>query len=125
METGLSLIAIQSELLGYERRGPVNDDIAKVQVSRRGTPGYGPEELQEYEVPYIPGWTVLDALNYIYRELDGTLGYRFHCRAGVCVGCLIELNGKNILACKAHLERAMTIRPPKQKDSVRDLITDI
>jgi succinate dehydrogenase/fumarate reductase-like Fe-S protein len=103
----------------------LNKDIARVQIYRQGTPGYQPEELQEYEVPFNPGWTVLDVLNYIYRELDGTLGYRFHCRSGVCVGCLIELNGNNILACKCLMEREMTIRPPQGKRCVRDLITDI
>ena len=50
---------------------------------------YRPEEdaapvLQSYEVPYRKEWVVLDALNYIKDNLDGTLSYRWSCRMGVC-----------------------------------------
>ena len=32
---------------------------------------------QTYEVPFRRDWVVLDALNYIKGELDGTLTYRW------------------------------------------------
>ena len=50
---------------------------------------YRPEQeaepaAQEYEVPYRKDWVVLDALNYIKDNLDGSLSYRWSCRMGVC-----------------------------------------
>ena len=50
---------------------------------------YDPESsekpfMQVYEVPMLkPGMKLLDALNYIKWELDGTLTYRRSCREGI------------------------------------------
>ena len=48
---------------------------------------YRPEEedeptFQSYEVPYHEDWVVLDALNHIKDQMDGTLTYRWSCRRG-------------------------------------------
>ena len=40
--------------------------------------------FKSYQVPFREDWVVLDALNYIKDELDGTLSYRWSCRMGVC-----------------------------------------
>jgi len=53
---------------------------------------YRPEQDQEpttqrYEVPLRKDWTVLDGLNYVKDELDGTLSYRWSCRMGICGSC--------------------------------------
>ena len=42
---------------------------------------------QAYTVPYKQDWVVLDALNYIKDQVDGTLTYRWSCRMGVCGSC--------------------------------------
>ncbi|MGH7961583.1 MAG: 2Fe-2S iron-sulfur cluster-binding protein, partial [Candidatus Binatia bacterium] len=36
--------------------------------------------FQSYTVPYHEDWVVLDALNYLKDEVDGTLSYRWSCR---------------------------------------------
>ncbi len=100
----------------------MNDVTAVIRIARIGTPGYEFGELATYEIPYSEGWSVLDALNYIYTYHDGTLIHPFYCRSGFCTGCLIDMNGKKVLACKTPMLKEMTIRPADENDVVRDLI---
>ncbi len=69
---------------------------------------YRPEQddapvFQHYDVPYRDDWVVLDALNYIKNELDGTLSFRWSCRMGVCGSCGMMINGVPRLSCAAFL----------------------
>ena len=69
---------------------------------------YSPESdteprTQEFEVPCHKEWVVLDALNYIKNELDGSLSYRWSCRMGVCGSCGMMINGEPKLTCAAFL----------------------
>jgi fumarate reductase iron-sulfur subunit len=69
---------------------------------------YRPEEeaepvFESYEVPYRRRWVVLDALNYIKDELDGTLSFRWSCRMGVCGSCGMMVNGVPKLTCATFL----------------------
>ena len=58
---------------------------------------------QSYEVPYQEDWVVLDALNWIKDQQDGTLSYRWSCRMGVCGSCGMMVNGVPKLTCSAFL----------------------
>ncbi len=58
---------------------------------------------QRYTVPYKNDWVVLDALNYIKDQMDGTLSYRWSCRMGVCGSCGMMVNGVAKLTCAAFL----------------------
>lgn len=60
--------------------------------------------LQAYEVPYREDWVVLDAMNYIKDEIDGTLSYRWSCRMGVCGSCGMMINGVPKLSCATFLK---------------------
>lgn len=82
-------------------------------------------DFQTYQIPYENGKTVLDALEYIYTHLDGSLGFRYHCRAGYCVGCAVEVNGEPVLACTTYMTKDMSIRPLGKRRVVRDLITEL
>jgi fumarate reductase iron-sulfur subunit len=69
---------------------------------------YSPEKpeapgFQTYEVPFRKDWVVLDALNYIKDQLDGTLTFRWSCRMGVCGSCGVMVNGVPKLGCAAFL----------------------
>ncbi|MFQ6081631.1 MAG: 2Fe-2S iron-sulfur cluster-binding protein, partial [Candidatus Bathyarchaeia archaeon] len=55
--------------------------------------------LSVYKVLTRVGMTILDALNYIKDNLDGTLTFRQQCRMGQCGSCGIMVNGKPMLAC--------------------------
>jgi len=59
--------------------------------------------FQTYEVPFKEEWVVLDAINHIKDEIDGTLSYRWSCRMGVCGSCGMMINGVPKLSCAAFL----------------------
>ena len=60
--------------------------------------------FQTYEVPFREDWVVLDAINYIKDEIDGTLSYRWSCRMGVCGSCGMMVNGIPKLTCATFLK---------------------
>ncbi len=95
---------------------------------------YRPEEEEEpvwqsFEVPRHDEWMVLDGLNYIKDELDGSLSYRWACRMGVCGSCGMLVNGEPVLTCATYLSRLgprpVRIEPLNGFPIVRDLIGDI
>ncbi|MCU0853121.1 MAG: 2Fe-2S iron-sulfur cluster-binding protein, partial [Thermoplasmata archaeon] len=49
---------------------------------------------QKYDVQIRPAMTVLDALFEILNHQDGSLAFRFCCRAGVCGSCAMVIGGK-------------------------------
>jgi succinate dehydrogenase / fumarate reductase iron-sulfur subunit len=95
---------------------------------------YDPESekkpfMQAYEVPMLKeGMKLLDALNYIKWELDGTLTYRRSCREGVCGSDGLNINGVNGLACItpiAGLKQPVHVRPLPSMQVIRDLVVDM
>lgn len=94
---------------------------------------YHPDEdseprFQSYEVPYREDWVVLDALNHIKGELDGTLTYRWSCRMGVCGSCGMMVNGTPRLTCAAFLREfqpgPIRVEPLANFPVIRDLVID-
>ena len=74
---------------------------------------------------------VLDILNRIKWDHDGSLSYRRSCRHGICGVCSIKVNGKAILACKSRLfdlvnvfGTELVIEPLSTKRAIKDLIID-
>ena len=59
--------------------------------------------MQSYTIPYREDWVVLDALNHIKDQIDGTLSYRWSCRMGVCGSCGMMVNGEPKLSCETFL----------------------
>lgn len=95
---------------------------------------YSPDQdaeprLQKFEVPYRNDWVVLDALNYIKDQLDGTLTYRWSCRMGVCGSCGMMVNGEPKLTCATFLSSyapgAVRVESLRYFAVVRDLVTEI
>ena len=83
---------------------------------------------QSYEVPVQPDWKVLDALNYIKDELDGTLSHRWSCRMAVCGSCGMMVNGKPSLTCKdalANYGDQVEVTPLANFPVVRDLVVEM
>ena len=60
--------------------------------------------FQTFKVPFREDWVVLDAINYIKDEIDGTLSYRWSCRMGVCGSCGMMINNVPKLSCAAFLK---------------------
>ena len=95
---------------------------------------YRPEQedeptFQRYEVPYREDWVVLDALNHIKDEIDGTLTYRWSCRMGVCGSCGMMVNGEPKLTCAAFLRdyypQEIRVEPLNYFPVVRDLVINM
>ncbi len=86
-------------------------------------------EMQRYEVPYQKDWVVLDALNYIKDEIDGTLSFRWSCRMGVCGSCGMMVNGEPILTCAAFLRNyypnPIRVEPLNYFPVIRDLVINM
>jgi succinate dehydrogenase / fumarate reductase iron-sulfur subunit len=81
-----------------------------------------------YQVEVEPTDRVLDVLNVIKWELDGTLTYRRSCGHGVCGSDAMRINGRNRLACKVLVRdvgQRVTIEPMMGFQIVRDLVVDM
>jgi len=69
---------------------------------------YRPEEedipaWQQYIVPFTDDMSVLQALQQIKDEQDGTLSFRWSCRMAICGSCGMMINDKPALSCKTFL----------------------
>lgn len=85
--------------------------------------------FQSYEVPYKEEWVVLDALNHVKDEIDGSLTYRWSCRMGVCGSCGMMINGKPVLTCatflKDYLPGPVKIEPLDHFPVIKDLTIEM
>ena len=82
---------------------------------------------QSYEIPVQPDWKVLDALNFIKDEVDGTLSHRWSCRMAVCGSCGMMVNGEPRLTCKEALSQygdTVDVGPLANFPVVRDLVIE-
>lgn len=99
-----------------------------IQVQRYLPEKYPDPFYQEYEVPIQKKWVILDALNYIKDELDGTLSYRWSCRMGVCGSCGMVVNDRPVLTCATFLEEyapgPVRVAPLEYFGIIRDLVVN-
>ncbi len=77
------------------------------------------------------GEVVLDVLNRIKWEHDGSFSYRRSCRHGICGSCAVKVNGKATLACKDRVEdlvelfgEELTIEPQNKGRVIKDMVID-
>ncbi|MBW4521521.1 MAG: succinate dehydrogenase/fumarate reductase iron-sulfur subunit [Scytolyngbya sp. HA4215-MV1] len=62
-----------------------------------------PPKIQAYTLNVEPGNTILDCLNQIKWEQDGSLAFRKNCRNTICGSCSVRINGRSALACKENV----------------------
>ncbi len=97
---------------------------------------YDPERdskpyYKDYEVEIRrPGMMILEGLNQIRWEQDGTLAFRRSCREGVCGSDGLNINGVNMLGCITHIEDVakngrVVIQPLPGLPLVKDLVVDL
>ena len=91
------------------------------------------------EAPYMQNFSVdtggrdlmvLDVLEIIKADHDGSVTYRRSCREGVCGSDGLNMNGKNGLACITPLSESvkgdkLVIRPLPGLPVIRDLVVDM
>ena len=94
---------------------------------------YNPEldtkpHFETYTVEAEPTDRVLDAINSVKWQHDGTLTYRRSCAHGVCGSDAMRINGRNALACKMLIQdvgSSMTIEPLMGFRVIKDLVIDM
>jgi succinate dehydrogenase / fumarate reductase iron-sulfur subunit len=84
---------------------------------------------EKYQVEADPMERVLDVLNKIKWEQDGTLTYRKSCAHGVCGSDAMMINGENRLACVTLVKDLKTtklkIEPVPGASVIKDLVIDM
>ena len=84
-----------------------------------------------YEMEVGKDELILDLLNRIKWEHDGSFSYRRSCRHGICGSCSIKVNGKPVLSCKENafdmvdlFGKELVFEPQSIKRAVKDMIID-
>jgi succinate dehydrogenase/fumarate reductase iron-sulfur protein len=100
-------------------------DYYKVTVRRYSAGHEPPNWEQAYLVPAEDRTTILQALQYIYENVDPLLAFEYSCRYGRCGLCGLEVNGKPVLACMAFISKEENLLAPLSNlERLRDLIID-
>jgi fumarate reductase iron-sulfur subunit len=99
-------------------------EVARYRPERDTTPVF-----QNYEVPFRKDWVILDALNYIKDQADGSLSFRWSCRMGICGSCGMMVDGAPKLACATFLSDyapgPVRVEPLRNFPVVRDLVIEM
>jgi succinate dehydrogenase / fumarate reductase, iron-sulfur subunit len=89
---------------------------------------------EEYVVPYENNLTVLEGLFYIQEKFDGSLSFRYCCRASICGSCAMYINGAYRLACQTNVKHlptvhsanpTVTVSPMPHVPLVKDLVCEM
>jgi succinate dehydrogenase / fumarate reductase iron-sulfur subunit len=110
-------------------------ETSKIQVTLRVF-RYDPEggkkpRYETYKLEADPTDRVLDLLEYVKGNFDGTLSFRRSCAHGVCGSDAMRINGRNRLACKILVKDLgsanvkITVEPILGLPVIRDLIVDM
>jgi fumarate reductase iron-sulfur subunit len=86
--------------------------------------------FETFEIPYRTDWMVLDALNYIKDQIDGSLTFRWSCQMGICGSCGMMINGREWLACEKRITDCISagriqVAPLRHFPVIRDLVIDM
>lgn len=80
--------------------------------------------VQTYTLEIDPGTTILDCLNRIKWEQDGSLAFRKNCRNTICGSCSMRINHRAALACQqsvqSELDRFYPILTEHQPSELSD-----
>ena len=86
---------------------------------------------KQYEMEVGKDELILDLMNKIKWEHDGSFSYRRSCRHGICGACAIKVNGKATLACKQNamelldlFDNELVFEPSSKKRVIKDMIID-
>jgi succinate dehydrogenase/fumarate reductase iron-sulfur protein len=84
----------------------------------------GKSYSKKYKVPIVPQMTVLDALQYIREQLDGTLAFNYSCQKQRCGSCAMKIGDKISLACYTPVRNGLRIAPLPGFEVTKDLVVD-
>jgi len=99
---------------------------------QRSDPATGETRLQLYQLDHVrPAATLLDCLEQIKDEQDGTLAFRRSCREGICGSCAVRVDGRTALACRTPVAelvaggRVPIVAPIGNLPLIRDLVVEM
>ncbi|MBZ8179173.1 succinate dehydrogenase/fumarate reductase iron-sulfur subunit [Oscillatoria salina] len=95
--------------------------------------------VESYTLDVETGKTILECLNQIKWELDGSLTFRKNCRNTICGSCGMKINGRSALACKENVGSELarmgktsteeipeiTVAPLGNMPVIKDLVVDM
>lgn len=98
-----------------------------------------PPTIGTYTLDVEEGNTILDCLNRIKWEQDGSLAFRKNCRNTICGSCSMRINGRSALACKENVGNEVarlatngssgipeiTVAPMGNMPVIKDLVVDM
>jgi succinate dehydrogenase / fumarate reductase iron-sulfur subunit len=91
----------------------------------------GERALREYEIDAPAEATLLDCLDIVKDQVDGTLAYRKSCRMMICGSCGMRMDGAAVLACKTRMYdivqagRVPVISAMGNLPVIKDLVVDM
>jgi hypothetical protein len=102
----------------------MSDGTMKVSIFRFDPTVDEKPRHQAYEVPFEEGMSAMDALDYIYQNLDSTIAYYDHagCSLGICGRCTGKINGKPGLFCQTPISGDVTLDPLSESRVLKDLV---
>ncbi|WP_274650942.1 2Fe-2S iron-sulfur cluster-binding protein [Paenibacillus humicola] len=83
-------------------------------------------KVEQYEVPYYDGMSLLDAIFWLREHVDPSLSVRYSCRsANACKECAAVVNGKAGYLCsiRAVPGGSARIEPLPALPWVKDIVT--
>lgn len=102
----------------------VNVEILRYQPETDPKPTW-----RSYAIEIDHDATILDVLNEIHWNHDGSLAYRRSCRSAICGSCAMKVCGRNVLACETpmHMFHGKTLRiePLPGFKIIKDLVVDL
>ncbi len=87
----------------------------------RQKPNFAPQ-FQSYTIEANKGDTILECLNKIKWELDGSLSFRKNCRNTICGSCAMKINGRSALACKENVGGEIEKNPLSSSQNIPELV---
>ena len=78
--------------------------------------------VEEFQVPYDDSTTVLQGLEWIKGQQDGTLTFRRSCRASICGSCGMVINNRSRLACKTKIVDLITGSPERNRPPATEIV---
>ncbi len=84
----------------------------------------------EFRIEIESDTTILDVLEAVKLEQDGSVTFRRSCRHAICGSCAMNVNGANMLVCNRRVEEVLDrkgrvrIRPLPYLPIIKDLVVD-
>ena len=77
--------------------------------------------IQSYTLDVEAGNTILECLNRIKWEQDGSLAFRKNCRNTICGSCGMRVNGRSALACKENVGNELAKLPTQAESGIAEI----